>query len=257
MNAPLPPPPDELLLQGSPPRATWRWWEAALVTIGGFLLGSLVSVPVVVALGGLSGGGLDGPGAAGLVVVDLVLVGTLLIWLQMAHRGWWRSIGWPARGERLREAAVGVGWGLTSEVVVFVAAYFVALVLGTISGSDVEAPQQVDPSVTGWAVVALVAYAVVVAPVTEELVFRGLIFHAVADRRGFWPGAVASAIPFGLIHIGPGSALDVTLLVITMMATGTFWAWIHWRHRNLLVNIVTHATFNAVGVVIILGLWRV
>ena len=51
---------------------------------------------------------------------------------------------------------------------------------------------------------ALVLYAVVMAPIAEELVFRGSIFRSVADRRGFWPGAIASAIPFGLIHVVPG-----------------------------------------------------
>ncbi len=52
----------------------------------------------------------------------------------------------------------------------------------------------------------------------------------------------------------PGPVLDVSVLIVTMMVTGTFWAWIHWRHRNLLVNIAAHAAFNAVGVVFILHL---
>jgi uncharacterized protein len=136
-----------------------------------------------------------------------------------------------------------------------VAAYVVVSALAAISGRDVEVPRQVDPSLTGWAVVALVVYAVVMAPLAEELVFRGLIFRSVADRRGFWPGAFASAIPFGLIHVVPGDALDVSVLVCMMMITGLAWAWIHWRHHNLLVNIATHAAFNAVGVVFALQLW--
>ena len=99
-------------------------------------------------------------------------------------------------------------------------------------------PRQVDTSLTGWAAVALFVYAVVVAPPTEELVFRGLLFHSVADRRGFWAGALASAIPFGFIHVIPGAAaLGVSVLVFTMMINGLLWAWIHWRHQNLLVNI--------------------
>ena len=64
MNAPLPPPPDELLVEHAPPRATWRWWEAVIVTLLGFVLGTLVSVPVFLALGGASGQRMNGPGAA-------------------------------------------------------------------------------------------------------------------------------------------------------------------------------------------------
>jgi membrane protease YdiL (CAAX protease family) len=254
MSTPLPPPPDELLLEDAPPRATWRWWEAAIVTLLGFVLGTVVSVPVFVALGGASGPRMNGPGAAAGAVAYLVLVATLLAWLQMGHRGWWRTVGWPARGNRLREAASGVGWGLASQVGVTVAAYFVVSALAAISGRDVDVPRQVDPSLTGWAVIALVVYAVVMAPLTEELVFRGLLFHAVADHRGFWPGAFASAIPFGLIHVVSGSALDVSVLVFLMMLTGLAWVWIHWRHGNLLVNIAIHASFNAVGVVVSLQL---
>ena len=250
MNTPFPPPPDELLLEDAPPRATWRWWEAAIVSLLGFVLGSVVSVPVFVVLGGTSGQRMNGAGAAAGAVTYLVLIISLFIWLQLAHRGWWRSIGWPARGDRLREAASGAGWGLASQAGITVAAYFVVSALVAISGRDVEVPRQVDPSLTGWAVVALVVYAVVMAPLAEELVFRGLIFRSVADRRGFWPGAFASAIPFGLIHVVPGSALDVSVLVFMMMITGVAWAWIHWRHRNLLVNIATHAAFNAVGVLV-------
>jgi membrane protease YdiL (CAAX protease family) len=129
--------------------------------------------------------------------------------------------------------------------------------LSSMSGRDVEVPQQIRSGLSGSAAVALVAYAVILAPITEELVFRGLLFHSIADRRGFWPGAIASSVPFGLIHIIPAGALGVSVLVVTMMITGTFWAWIHWRHGNLLVNIATHATFNAVGVIVILHLWRV
>jgi membrane protease YdiL (CAAX protease family) len=255
MNAPLPPPPDELLLE-APPMATWAWWEAAAVTLLGFVIGSVAAAPVIVALGGQSGGRLGGPGAAGMVVVYLVLVATLLVWLHMAHRGWLRSIGWPARGERLREAAAGLRWGLASQLGVYVVVFIVASALAAIFGRDVEPPRQVDESVTGWAVVAIVVYAVIMAPVAEELVFRGLLFHAIADHRGFWAGAIASAVPFGIIHIVSGSALDVSVLVFAMMVNGLLWAWIHWRHRNLLVSIATHAAFNMAGVLVALELWR-
>jgi membrane protease YdiL (CAAX protease family) len=113
----------------------------------------------------------------------------------------------------------------------------------------------VDSSLTGWAAVALIVYAVIIAPPTEELVFRGLLFHAVADHHGFWPGVFASAVPFGLIHVIAGGALGVSALVFTMMVTGGFWAWIHRRHGNLLVNVATHAAFNAVGVIVTLQPW--
>jgi membrane protease YdiL (CAAX protease family) len=252
MTAPLPP--DELLMD-APQKATWRWWEAAAVTLVGFAIGVGVSMPVFAALGGTSGDRLDGPGAAAIAVAYVVLIATLVVWLQLAHKGWWRTVGWPARGDRLREAGIGIGWGLASQVGVWLVAFLVASALTTLSGRDVEVPPQVDGSITGWAAVSLVVYAVIMAPLTEEFVFRGLLFHSVADHRGFWAGAIASAVPFGFIHVVSGPTLGVSVLVFTMMVNGLLWAWIHWRHRNLLVNIVTHAAFNTVGVIYTLQRW--
>ena len=48
--------------------------EAAIVTLLGFVLGSLLSVPVFLALGGDSGQQMNGPGAAAGAVTYLVLV---------------------------------------------------------------------------------------------------------------------------------------------------------------------------------------
>jgi membrane protease YdiL (CAAX protease family) len=254
MSAYVPPRPDSPYVEQAPARATWRWWEVIALTLAGFVLGAIASTPVFLALGGQPGGRMDGPGAAAAAVTYLVLAATLLVWLRAAHKGWWRAVGWPAPGERVREAAVGVGLGLVSQVGVTTVAALTAFILATVAGTSVEVPPQVQSTLTGWEAAALVVYAVIVAPPTEELIFRGLLYHSVADRHGFWPGAAASAIPFGLIHVIPGAALGVGVLVFTMMVTGVFWAWIHRRRRNLLVNIAIHATFNAVGVLVTLQL---
>lgn len=250
----VPPRPDAPYVAKASAGATWRWWEVIALTLGGFVLGAVVSTPVFVALGGQPRGRMDGPGAAAAAVTYLVLAATLLVWLQVAHKGWWRAVGWPTRGKRIRETAVGVGLGLVSQVGVTAFAALAAFILATLAGRSVEVPPQVQSTLTGWEAAALVVYAVIVAPPTEELIFRGLLFHSVADRHGFWAGAAASAIPFGLIHVIPGAGLGVGVLVFTMMVTGVFWAWIHWRRRNLLVNIAIHAAFNAVGVLVVLRL---
>jgi membrane protease YdiL (CAAX protease family) len=251
MSAYVPPRPDGSYVEQAPAKATWRWREVTALTLAGFVLGAVASTPVFLALGGKPDGLMDGPGAAAGAFTYLVVAATLLVWLRAVHRGWWRVVGWPAPGRRIREAAVGVGLGILSQVGVTVLAALAAFILAALTGTSVEVPPQVR-SLTGWEAAALVVYAVIVAPPTEELIFRGLLFHSVADRHGFWAGAAASAIPFGFIHVIPGAALGVGVLVFTMMITGVFWAWIHRRRQNLLANIVIHATFNALGVVVTL-----
>lgn len=46
----------------------------------------------------------------------------------------------------------------------------------------------------------LALLAVVIAPVVEEFVFRGLLMRRSIARRGFWPGLLVSALVFALLH---------------------------------------------------------
>jgi membrane protease YdiL (CAAX protease family) len=243
--------------RGERPSATWHWWEVAAFTILGFVLGSMVAAVLFAAFHegpGLPSGGFR---FVGLIVAAAVNVAVLLLWLRTAHPGWSQVVGWPRKGERLREAAVGVGFGVLFQIGAEIFSGILILLIHATSGTEVHVPQQVESGLQGWAAVALATYAVIAAPITEELVFRGLLFHSVADRRGFWPGAIASAIPFGLIHIVPdATGLGLTVLVVTMMGNGLAWAGIHRWRRNLLVNIVIHGTFNLIGVAFILGVVR-
>jgi membrane protease YdiL (CAAX protease family) len=68
------------------------------------------------------------------------------------------------------------------------------------------------------ALVVLAVAAVLVAPVLEELLFRGVILRGLMLRTGFWPAAVVSSVVFGLFH-ATGTALDAVPIVV---ATGVF-----------------------------------
>ena len=62
-------------------------------------------------------------------------------------------------------------------------------------GAD-RCPEPLQPPARSWRS----SLAVVVAPITEELFFRGLLFRALRDRHGFWLGAAVSAVLFGFVH---------------------------------------------------------
>jgi uncharacterized protein len=70
----------------------------------------------------------------------------------------------------------------------------------------------------GASVVVLAVLAVVVAPVVEELLFRGVVLRGLMLRVGFWPAAVTSSALFGVFH-AQGSPAEAALLAI---ATGVF-----------------------------------
>jgi membrane protease YdiL (CAAX protease family) len=54
----------------------------------------------------------------------------------------------------------------------------------------------------------------VVAPICEELLFRGYIFTALRSWRGTWPAAVITGLVFGAVHAGSAPALDLVPLAM-------------------------------------------
>lgn len=257
MNPPLPPPPGELLLEDSPPKATWRWWEALIAVLLAWLAGGLAVLPLVALL---RPDAADPIGADGLLiatVANTVTIVALVMWLRSMHPGWGRVIGWPRRDGVIRELAVGAGLGIVVRVASALVAGVVVTALRSASDRSVQLPEQVSTDLAGWGLVIFAVFAVIAAPALEEFVFRGLLFRSIADRLGFWPGALISAVAFGAFHLlTPGDGLDVLALGITHVGTGIGLAWIYWRRRNLLASIAGHAVFNLIAVVTIIGGWE-
>jgi membrane protease YdiL (CAAX protease family) len=80
---------------------------------------------------------------------------------------------------------------------------------------------------------------VLLAPVFEELIFRGLLYGSLRASLS-WPlAAIGSALVFGLAHgYGPTGFLSVLL-------SGLLWAWVYERTGSLLPCIVAHVVNNA------------
>jgi membrane protease YdiL (CAAX protease family) len=256
MNAPLPRPPDEVLLE-APPRATWHWWEALLAVLIAWLAGGLASLPLVAVLRPDTGTPLGADDFLIATMSNTVTTFVLVMWLRSLHPGWERIIGWPGRDGIVRELAIGAGLGIAVRLA---SALIAALVVGALSGASdrsVQLPEQVSTDLGGWGLVIFAIFAVLAAPALEEFVFRGLLFRSIADRHGFWAGAVVSAVAFGAFHLlTPGDGLDVLALGITHVGTGLGLAWIYWRRRNLLASIAGHAVFNLIAVVTIIAGWE-
>ena len=250
MSAVIPPRPDVPAgtIERSRRRATWRWWEAILVYLLATIVSSAATLPV---LGAISHEGTATLVASAAIAVLNVVI--LAVWLNRFHPGWRDVIGWPA--DPWPEVKAGVVSGLVLyPVVVFVIGVAVALLLQAISGESVEAPEQIPSSMPAYGIVVAVVYATIVAPVHEELFFRGILFRTLADRYGFAVGGVGSGLAFGLIHYIPGEWQDSVLLMTVMVATGFALAWIYHRRGNLLAAVVAHTTFNAIGLALIYGL---
>lgn len=85
-------------------------------------------------------------------------------------------------------------------------------------------------------VIALVT-GVVLAPILEELLFRGVLLQGLLHNYRPWVAIGQSAILFGLIHFNPAQSLSAAF-------GGLLLGWLYYRTRSLWICIIVHALHN-------------
>ena len=89
--------------------------------------------------------------------------------------------------------------------------------------------------------VAMAVTAIIFAPITEELIFRGYLYPVVKRFADRWFASIFSGVLFGVIHFN--------VMALPMLALmGVILAVIYERSGSLWVPIGCHAAFNATSV---------
>ncbi len=151
---------------------------------------------------------------------------------------------------------LALGFGLAAGLASLFAAYTLNIILGLIVGID-EAVEQdlLQSALEGGATLLIAGFiAVVLAPIVEEVVFRGVLFRALGDRIGVWLGAIISSAIFAVIHIEV--VLSQPVALGGLFAVGMVLALAYQWTGNLLVPILGHAVFNASSLGLALALDR-
>lgn len=69
---------------------------------------------------------------------------------------------------------------------------------------------------------------VIIAPIVEELLFRGYLFGKLRAKLGFWTAALATSVLFGFVHMQWNVGVDVFALSLVLCyireKTGAIWA---------------------------------
>jgi membrane protease YdiL (CAAX protease family) len=92
----------------------------------------------------------------------------------------------------------------------------------------------------GWPQLAVIALA---AGFGEELLFRGVVQHAIAERCGPTVALVLASLIFGLAH-----PLSTTYVVLAGLI-GLYLGWLWLATDNLLVPILAHAAYDFLALV--------
>jgi membrane protease YdiL (CAAX protease family) len=104
-----------------------------------------------------------------------------------------------------------------------------------------EVAQHVVLQELTWLETVYILMAIFVAPIFEELVFRGVVFPYCVKRIGLASSTVLVSILFSLMHFHLPSAFPLFLLSGALCLA-------YWRTGSLWVSIGMHAIFNTITV---------
>lgn len=85
---------------------------------------------------------------------------------------------------------------------------------------------------------------VVVAPIVEEFIFRGMFFRLLRSHRSFSAAALISALVFAVTHFIPS-------LVLFLFVLGLVLAWVVERYESLYPAMALHSINNAFAVIVL------
>ena len=226
-----PPPPEG--------NALWKAWTAPLALIAWLFITILLSLVVALATVALGYSVDDSPPGVTIAEVfaqDFAMIAAVLLLASLAGR---------VRGSHLGLVRVQVGKAIGAMIAVWVGFLAFSLIWKVAIGLDdpQTLPDKLGIAGSDVRLVLVVLIITVLAPLGEELLFRGYIFGALRNWRGFWPAAIVTGLVFGAVHIGSspiGYALPLAIFGFGLCLL------YHWT-GSLYPCIALHACNNAVA----------
>jgi membrane protease YdiL (CAAX protease family) len=173
------------------------------------------------------------------IVSQVATVGAVLLITSQTPRGLVRALGM----DHYRASWLLRPFLMTIAAYAGVAAY---ATITTIIGWDPLIPESTLPTAVandGLALALAGVAAVIGAPLSEEVLHRGLVFGGLL-RWGFWPASMISAGIFAAIHLDTGS-------LIPFFGIGMALAWLFSRRRTLWDAVAFHLFFNLTSYLIL------
>ena len=148
---------------------------------------------------------------------------------------------------------VDAGWGPVTWIAAFgtqLALGVVVYVTGIPVTSNTEGVGELRAD-RGY-VISLLVVAVLVAPIVEEIVFRGLVLRGFLRVMPVLPAVLLQAVLFGAAHVDPVRGVGNIGLVLILAGTGGILGGAAYLFRRVGPTMIAHAILNAVVLVIVL-----
>ena len=85
--------------------------------------------------------------------------------------------------------------------------------------------------------------ACIVAPICEEIIFRGFIFKVILERINLFYAIIINSFFFGLIHFEPSTIIPASILGVSLTL-------IRYKSESLLLAIIIHALHNLLAFIV-------
>lgn len=222
----------------SPRRLPLSAADLLLILIAGLGLNRLLLPLVAEALGVDPTTGLAGN--LGAVLLLLLVQFALLFAVVYGVARRWRGVQWAELGF----VPLPPGWGRRAVLIALGCLPLVGAISWAqqqITGQPFENPQfeAIAPPDFAWsAYLATLVTVAALAPLVEEVLFRGLLFRWLGERFGLVPGVGGSALAFALLHGIPG-------LIPGILVLGALLALVYHRAGSIWAPILVHGTYNA------------
>ena len=150
-----------------------------------------------------------------------------------------------------KEPFFGVlGRGLLSGYIIYLLVVVVSYVNLLLFPQAMETPQEImniisNPATESYVLFSYIFLTVILAPLGEEIFFRGFLYPSLKRPLGRIPAMLMAGALFGFVH------LDL-LHALPLVVGGIALCWLYDKYNNIWINIIAHALWNAVSVLITL-----
>lgn len=186
---------------------------------------------------------------ARVVSIVLTLATAAAVMLLFIHRCW-GSLWTVSRPPGLGFTRPANSWYFPLAIITGLAAVFLGGLLAHALAGDHAPKQDINlwaRSVSMGLRVPLALVTVCIAPLVEELIFRGVLLSGLMRRMHVGWAALLTALIFGCVHLPD---FDFAWYpVSTLVLFGLLLAWLRLKSRSLWPAVAAHATNNLVAVI--------
>ncbi|MGH2876965.1 MAG: CPBP family glutamic-type intramembrane protease [Solirubrobacteraceae bacterium] len=237
----------------SPPsadRVSWPVWTAPAAVVLGLILGEL-SALIVDLIAHAGGSSLSHPSPAANIIADITF-DLCFVAVALSLTGYGPRSG-RSRTQQLGYRRVGARRAIGAFVLGALAYYVLTAIYASalsLHQKD-KLPSELGVTHSTAALIAAAVFVCAIAPICEELFFRGFIFGALRNlpmRLGRvdlapWIAAILTGILFGLAHLGSAPAE----YLVPLGFLGFVLCMIRWRTGSLYPCMALHSANNALA----------